>query len=78
MNGQCSSNTMRHSQPLGRLGRPARNGETLLVRLFDALMLWQERTRSRQALQRLDQRMLHDIGIDRSQAEQEGSQPFWR
>ena len=45
---------------------------------FDRFLAWQERARSRRLLRGLDDHMLHDIGIDRSTAEQEGSTPFWR
>jgi uncharacterized protein YjiS (DUF1127 family) len=39
---------------------------------------WRERARSRQALLRLDDHMLRDLGISRATAEFKGSQPFWR
>jgi uncharacterized protein YjiS (DUF1127 family) len=35
------------------------------------------RWRERRALEELDDRMLHDIGISRSQALAEASKPFW-
>jgi uncharacterized protein YjiS (DUF1127 family) len=37
-----------------------------------------ERRRQRQALSQLDDRMLVDIGISRSQAIEEASKPFWK
>jgi uncharacterized protein YjiS (DUF1127 family) len=37
-----------------------------------------ERQRQRQALRQLDDRMLADIGISRSQAIEEASKPFWK
>ena len=49
-----------------------------LAALFDRLLAWQERARSRRMLRGLDDHMLRDIGIDRGLAEQEGSVPFWR
>jgi uncharacterized protein YjiS (DUF1127 family) len=62
-----------------------RHRTTLLRRLdkalgtvFDRLLAWQERGRSRRMLRGLDDHMLRDIGIDRSLAEHEGSMPFWR
>jgi uncharacterized protein YjiS (DUF1127 family) len=39
---------------------------------------WQDRVRARRELARLDERMLHDIGINRMDAEFEASKPFWR
>jgi uncharacterized protein YjiS (DUF1127 family) len=36
------------------------------------------RRRTRQKLLQLDERLLHDIGITRSQAIEEGSKPFWK
>jgi uncharacterized protein YjiS (DUF1127 family) len=45
---------------------------------FDRFLVWQDRIRSRRMLRGLDDHMLRDIGIDRSDAEREGSMPFWR
>ena len=36
------------------------------------------RRRTRQQLLQLDETSLHDIGITRSQAIEEGSKPFWK
>lgn len=41
------------------------------------LRLW-ERRRDRGGLQRLDDHMLRDIGLDRSRADQMASGPSWR
>ncbi|MCA1908870.1 MAG: DUF1127 domain-containing protein [Magnetospirillum sp.] len=49
-------------------------GETLL-RLP---RLWLERSRSRTALRRLDERMLKDIGVSKQSVEWEVRKPFWR
>jgi uncharacterized protein YjiS (DUF1127 family) len=46
-----------------------------------ALMLaygWRERSRQREALLRLDDRMLRDIGLSRADVDCEASKPFWR
>jgi uncharacterized protein YjiS (DUF1127 family) len=48
------------------------------MRFVDLAMGWHERVRQRRALLRLDDRMLHDIGVGRSTAEAEGGKPFWR
>lgn len=47
---------------------------TLVDWLFGAL----ERRRQRQALSGLDEHLLKDIGISRSDVEQEVTKPFWR
>jgi uncharacterized protein YjiS (DUF1127 family) len=49
--------------------------------LGDALALaysWRERSRQRQALLRLDDRLLRDIGLTRADVEGEASKRFWR
>ncbi|AVM76405.1 DUF1127 domain-containing protein [Magnetospirillum gryphiswaldense] len=40
-------------------------------------MTWIERTQQRRALARLDDRLLADIGLCRTQAERESSKPGW-
>jgi uncharacterized protein YjiS (DUF1127 family) len=50
----------------------------VLVALADGLLAWLERGRSRRLLARLDDRMLHDIGLSRADVERESSKPFWR
>jgi uncharacterized protein YjiS (DUF1127 family) len=42
------------------------------------IRLWHHRARSRRQLRWLDQRQLHDIGIDRADALKESYKPFWR
>jgi uncharacterized protein YjiS (DUF1127 family) len=42
------------------------------------LARWIERTRQRQALATLDDRILRDIGITRAEAMGECEKPFWR
>lgn len=49
-----------------------------LWRLLDLLFSVMERRKQRQALMGLDDYLLKDIGISRSEAEQEVSKPFWR
>lgn len=48
------------------------------VAAFAQVREWRERARSRQALLKLDDRMLRDLGIDRATAQYLGSRPFWR
>ena len=66
----------------GRFGRPAL-GLTTFLRpwlgwAIDALELWTHRRRDRNALLRLDDRLLKDIGLNRYEAEAEWRKPFWR
>lgn len=48
------------------------------LRAADAVLTWLQRDRDRRALQALDDRLLRDIGISRSDVEQEVTKPFWR
>lgn len=50
----------------------------LLARIVDSLLAWQERYRSRILLGRMDDRMLRDMGINRSDVDYETTKPFWR
>jgi uncharacterized protein YjiS (DUF1127 family) len=52
--------------------------EAVIVAAFDRLSAWQDRAESRALLGRLDDRMLRDIGVDRSVAEREADRPFWQ
>ena len=38
---------------------------------------WRARLRQRRALERLDERLLRDVGIDRLTARREAEKPFW-
>lgn len=49
-------------------------GSGVPVRIRAAVTRWRER----RILEALDERMLHDIGISRSQALAEARKPFWR
>jgi uncharacterized protein YjiS (DUF1127 family) len=69
-----------NSQRSGISIRRARQATVLggVARAFDALASWQDRRRQRQALARLDDRMLRDIGLTISDVEAELAKPFWR
>lgn len=61
--------------------RPQSLGERIAnaaVAAFAQAREWRERARSRQALLKLDDHMLRDLGIDRATAEFRSSLPFWR
>lgn len=51
---------------------------SLVRAAFDWLHAVHERYRQRQALLKLDDRMLSDIGVSRADADHEGSKPFWK
>lgn len=61
-------------------GRAARTRRRLTTfqRLLLILQEWHFRHRSRVKLASLDDRMLRDIGITRTEALQEAGKPFWR
>lgn len=56
------------------MGRAAATGRTVL----DTLVLWKERSRQRDELAGLDDFVLKDIGISRSDVLHETRKPFWR
>ena len=51
---------------------------SLVVRVFGALLDWNDRYRQRLHLGQLDDRMLRDIGLSRADALSEHEKPFWR
>ncbi len=46
--------------------------------IFDLLLEWQERARSRHHLQQIDDRLLADMGLTRDMVEAEIRKPVWR
>ena len=63
----------------------ARSRRTAIDDLSDAaqwvlgtLRQWRRRSREREQISRMDERMLKDIGITRAEALRLGSKPFWR
>jgi uncharacterized protein YjiS (DUF1127 family) len=65
-------------QPASAAPIDSRSLQAFLIRMFDMLGAWQDRNRERQQLFRLEDRMLHDIGLDRATASAEAVKPFWR
>jgi uncharacterized protein YjiS (DUF1127 family) len=49
-----------------------------LATVIDRVVEWQERSRSRVLLGRLDDRMLRDMGVTRADVDLEVTKPFWR
>jgi len=54
--------------------RPRRSLRGLVHRIGDTLAVWHFRARSRREIQRLDERLLRDAGVDPAEA----YKPFWR
>lgn len=68
---------MKTSYWMGSISTTA-TGPSVMVRLFDTLLDWMERSRQRHALGQLDPRLLADMGVDRATAQAEAAKPFWR
>lgn len=49
-----------------------------LARLFEPVLIWQERDTQRRALAEMDARMRRDLGLSRADVEGEARKPFWR
>ena len=50
----------------------------LLSNLLSRVLGWRERARSRHLLLRLDDRMLRDVGLSRSDVDSECAKHFWQ
>lgn len=61
-----------------RPATPAVATSGVALRILERLLLWVTMARSRRDLAALDERALHDIGIDRATAMEEAAKPFWR
>jgi uncharacterized protein YjiS (DUF1127 family) len=64
-----------HSTPAVAANHPL---QWSLGALIDMLFAWHERARQRRVLLTLEDYMLKDIGISRTDAELEANKPFWR
>ncbi len=63
---------------LGPIHKVARAADAAIEWGIDRLLTWQQRSRDRLALQSLDDRLLNDIGLSRSDIMEETQKPFWR
>ena len=62
----------------GLYGREVtRTIQRLAANVFTTLFEWQERARQRRRLSELDDRMLKDIGLTRTDVAREVEKPFW-
>jgi len=50
---------------------------SLLARVIETIEKWQSRASERHHLMTMDDRMLKDIGVTRSEAHEEARKPFW-
>jgi uncharacterized protein YjiS (DUF1127 family) len=66
------------SKQVGLVAAAVSSVDASLAWAADQFFTWRQRAVDRQALQKLDEHMLHDIGLSRSQVELEVSKPFWR
>ncbi|WP_418316911.1 DUF1127 domain-containing protein [Piscinibacter sakaiensis] len=75
------ANQLCHPTPLPTLLAAGRNealSQSLLTRLFIALQRWRYHGRMRRELLTLDDRMLKDIGLTRTDVEQAVNMPIWQ
>ncbi len=62
----------------GRIGAGYFRGLIRAAGAFRTLRLWRRRANQRHALAHLDDRMLSDLGLSRSEVARESRKPFWR
>lgn len=63
---------------MARLATAARaNGPLPTLNLSGLVSGWYRRWSQRQQLSRLDDRMLRDVGLNRSDVDNEAGKPFW-
>ncbi len=78
-----SSISLRHAlssmvaRSLSDLGQP-HGQRRKFVGILDLVFLWQDRAHQRLMLAELDDHLLTDLGLSRSDVERECRKPFWR
>ncbi len=67
----------KHGNPLGT---EIFRGQVVaqVARSIEILLLWQRRANERHALAELDDKILRDLGLSRSEVARELRKPFWR
>ena len=63
---------------LWRLFVPGSGLRLVPLRVVARLLEWQERSRQRAMLAMMDEHLLRDLGLTRSDAQEEYQKPFWR
>jgi uncharacterized protein YjiS (DUF1127 family) len=63
---------------LWRLFVPGSGLRLVPLRVVARLLEWQERSRQRAMLVTMDEHLLRDLGLTRSDAQEEYQKPFWR
>jgi uncharacterized protein YjiS (DUF1127 family) len=61
-----------------RLFVPGSGLRLVALRVIARLLEWQERSRQRAMLATIDEHLLRDLGLTRSEAQEEYQKPFWR
>ena len=51
---------------------------TVILKMAHTLVIWSERTKSREQLRTMDIHQLKDIGLTPAEARLESTKPFWR
>jgi uncharacterized protein YjiS (DUF1127 family) len=70
--------SLARTPPVAWLRDAAAAVDALFAPILGQFFTWLQRARDRRALQRLDDHMLHDIGLSFADVEREASKPFWR
>ena len=63
---------------VGGIVMPITQISTIVASAANRIVLWCARARERHALSELDEYLLRDVGLTRSEAHRESVQPFWR
>jgi uncharacterized protein YjiS (DUF1127 family) len=67
------------SSPINGLSRGVGHEIAVMVdRLFEAPFVWAERASERRHLAQLDDHLLKDIGLNRTDVQAISTKPFWR
>jgi uncharacterized protein YjiS (DUF1127 family) len=74
----CSSAVLEFPSSRGGISSRTGSASGLIERMLAALGEWRRRIRARQELSELDDYLLRDIGLSRSQASFESGKFFWQ